>query len=1076
MQYNAYAGPILGNEWVPIREENLSVPAYSPNVAYGQHLELNAAYSVNELRWHIKDFPSDMVLAPIVGEIYPAGTEDLTGPIKRILIPASNATTTGSSVSIAGGTGASALWNPTDFLEVRVTMADTYATNPAFTAYFAGSTYATALAGKRILGINVLYTMNSGMSQELAESQNAGDGTITMELTSNIEDVTLAVGDWDQILNNTLPFTIEANFGVNPTVEYFRIPLGLGNPFWNGGSQAFTDFAPWIPADLSRFEISGSNRLGIKVTYSAPSAPTAGFSINSAWEYMALEVFYCEENRLAVGINVPATDTSLANWRTALNVNRIVLRDPITKAATPSVGPGPVAAVIYSADVVPEWTDQASSVSTVEVEALRQLYPIPTLGGLSMRMPYPYDPSIEGQTFEAEASDTLPHLTLHTTSAVIAESHPYGRQSKAEVFGAITAGQEIMDSFAGGAKSYTQARFYARRFGDTNVPLTFYNQASPSQAATITPATFDDLPEILDGWKEVTLRFGSAVTMGTGTIPQWNWAASGELPGNRWEILGASAPALSGIPGNNFTLSAQQLGSATYGAPVSGSQVSEFWYPGYDPIVTVTTEDQTSDATVLFSTDPQTPSGLLVSSLSQALSGAAHPCPVDPSCIPTSLYYNRLSWTLPSGVAADSFDRTVASGWGVADTGQTWSVAGVSASYSVNGTYAVHSFTAGTSGTLTSLVSVGSADQTVQADFNRDVLDTSSAMGTTLIARATDTSNFYQFQILPTTAGLFQVRFQKVVAGVTTSLTTLATIYNLHFNPAAWYRAKFQVSGSTLSGKVWATNNDEPDTWNVTLVDTSLTTGNLAGLRSEDNSAGGPAVNVYFDNFSVQPAGFGAVEIQRYDPVDAAFSTIMLSTNAAVTGFNDYEARVGQQSVYRIRQRNVYDFAGTWSTQVSGTVPSPGVAGASTALTIFTTNSRQDGSSNLAYSAAWEGNPIEEFNWVEASQVTYQSMYLKDYPTAFHPLERGGEAFSRTILVNAAGVPAAVTLNGFRELRDMAWDAVPYICVRDELGNRWYASVTIPRGTRSRMTSANHLDMATVNVAEVSAIPYPVDP
>ena len=84
MQYNTYAGPILGNEWVPIREESISIPAYSPNVAYGQHLELNAAYSVNELRWHIDDYPSDMILAPMVGEVYPSGTEDLTGPIRRV--------------------------------------------------------------------------------------------------------------------------------------------------------------------------------------------------------------------------------------------------------------------------------------------------------------------------------------------------------------------------------------------------------------------------------------------------------------------------------------------------------------------------------------------------------------------------------------------------------------------------------------------------------------------------------------------------------------------------------------------------------------------------------------------------------------------------------------------------------------------------------------------------------------------------------------------------------------------------------------------------------------------------------
>ena len=99
-------------------------------------------------------------------------------------------------------------------------------------------------------------------------------------------------------------------------------------------------------------------------------------------------------------------------------------------------------------------------------------------------------------------------------------------------------------------------------------------------------------------------------------------------------------------------------------------------------------------------------------------------------------------------------------------------------------------------------------------------------------------------------------------------------------------------------------------------------------------------------------------------------------------------------------------------------------------------------------------------------------MFDRDFFTAFRPLERGGEQFSRTLLVQAAAI-APPTLGDFRALRDMAWDTVSYICVRDEDGNRWLANVVVPSG---RVQRSRTLYFAQVNVAEVTATPSPVDP
>jgi hypothetical protein len=126
----------------------------------------------------------------------------------------------------------------------------------------------------------------------------------------------------------------------------------------------------------------------------------------------------------------------------------------------------------------------------------------------------------------------------------------------------------------------------------------------------------------------------------------------------------------------------------------------------------------------------------------------------------------------------------------------------------------------------------------------------------------------------------------------------------------------------------------------------------------------------------------------------------------------------------------------------------------------------------LAYSNAWEGSVNEEFTFPEATFVQLQAMYNKDFFTAFRPLERGGERFSRTVLVQAAAI-APPTLADFTSLRDMAWDSVNYICVRDQEGNRWFATILVPSG---KVQHFRRIYMAEVEVIEVTDTPTPVDP
>jgi hypothetical protein len=98
-------------------------------------------------------------------------------------------------------------------------------------------------------------------------------------------------------------------------------------------------------------------------------------------------------------------------------------------------------------------------------------------------------------------------------------------------------------------------------------------------------------------------------------------------------------------------------------------------------------------------------------------------------------------------------------------------------------------------------------------------------------------------------------------------------------------------------------------------------------------------------------------------------------------------------------------------------------------------------------------------------------MYRRNFQVAFKGTERGGEAFTRQILVQAAAV-ALPRLADMHSLRDMAWADLPYVAVRDDIGDRWLAAVNVP----TNKVWKRKIYLAQVGIVEVSDTPYPVDP
>lgn len=837
--YNPHAPHIIGQEWVPIRQANLLPEEF---VEHGYIMNIEHAVAPVSGAYYIATLPEPRIYPGVADmvNVYPAATAHLTGPIKKLNIPVSAITITGTGFS---GVYTSLL-STSDDTYVRI--------NPASTSFdelaiqFDVESYAQQLMGKRILDIKIRYTMTAtldGIMNNSVSPPSQGLFWVLQYLNASS----------DFINNYGFPqfdATVAGSFTPVPT-HIHTFTVKSASSLWDAArtnNVTQRDVYPWRYQELSRFRAGepSASKISVMMTNGISAGLNGGFLY-----FVDMEVTYCEETRVRYGGRQLTGTLSPAT----IDVNAYTAGPNFVRLLDTNFALGTtLPAGEYLVTLAHINTDRAFNIDgTPTVNALRELYRLPQQRGKLLNQSL----VVDGE-FSIDDTDVLTHITLHTAAGVVTGSHAYGNRYGAPVYSATSPFQEIEDDPAGTAAAYPQVRFYARRFGSTTVPLTLVDVATGLSTTSITVADFDALPEIVDGWKEVNLRFAVAPVFATaaGDV-DFKWTAAGELVGNQWQILAASGPSPTGT---------QTIAPATYYAPQGGT-VDLTWM---SPTISGTAEDTLGDAVLIFSRDPNPVSGFAIATASQVVTGIALNCGTPPGCVPTGIGYVSLTWSAQT--------------------------------------------------------------------------------------------------ILPTT-------------------------------------------------------------------------------------------------------GFGAYELERYDAADGVWHQIMNATAPSVTGFADYEARVGTTSWYRIRTCNALDFCGPWVTGAA-TVPSPGVAirGDGSSMLIFTTNEAP--LSNLAYVMNWEGTPIETFVFPEAETQQFQRMYGKNFFTVFRPLERGGEQFSRTIIVNAAAIPLP-SLANFRNLRNLAWQDVPYICVRDELGNRWYANVRVPDAT---VRQDRTIYLAQVQVTEVTDTPSPVDP
>lgn len=993
-QYNPHAPYIIGEEWVPIRNAHYVSDGV---VERGYTFTIDAVTTPVSGAFYVEEQPGNFVAnACEFISIYPSGRESLTGPIKRVRIPAS-AVAVNNPGSIDISLGVAALLNPED-PDTIIFDADT-GISSQLRVSFDTNAYAEILLGKRILDVRIRYQM---------VSNNVGNAA---NMSIDISDTSTSRIHFPQVTEIT---------SLSDLAKISTLSITEMDPFWDSATvaRAQRTILPWRFQELNRFRSGASPALVVQIQNDATE-----FDVFLG--FMQLEVIYCEETRVLYG-GFKTYDSSISNSPALLaefyNVGAIATRlySPTTHTQGATLAAGEYVVTVYHRDMASRSISQGAP----KLHALREYYQLPRQRGKIINQTTTLD-----DQFTVDDTDVLTQITLHTATQIVTGVHPYGTQYGAPVYGARTVVQEIEDN-PGSSAAYPQVRFYARRYGNTTVPLTLTDVATGLSTVSISVADFDALDEIVDGWREVNLRFITAPTFTpTAGDVDWRWSATNELAGNQWQIMVADGPTGAWGP----SPAAAATGPATYWAPL-GSQVALTWQ---SPAISGVAEDTTSDAVLIFSQDPPSVTGFAVALAEQELDVAVG-CDTTPRCVPTALDYVRTTWGYGTA-CADMLDVLV---------------------------------TAVDTDFLTIIdVDPNQSDIVLRGTYRSSTMPTGANFEIKVAARFVDSSNYVGFRMFLTPTGTVTTSIQQLSGGIESNggfpaVPGITSVDDVDF--------AFYVIGTTLSLKVWKTSEPEPLTFIDTFTTTVTAPGDVRlGARFDAGVTNPLPVLIQFEGFvATPPANEGTyLELQRYDTIDGEWKTIMLSSDPCPSSFDDYEARVGQTSWYRLRTLNVLDFAGPWVTG-SATVPSPGVsvAGSANSVLIFTSN--QQPSSNLAYIMQFEGQPVETFSFPEADTVSLQRLFGRDFFLAVRPLERGGERFSRMMLVSSAAIPVP-SLANFRGLRDLAWADLDYVCVRDELGNRWFATVIVPDGG---IRGDRTIYVARIDVAEVTDTPTQVDP
>lgn len=216
--------------------------------------------------------------------------------------------------------------------------------------------------------------------------------------------------------------------------------------------------------------------------------------------------------------------------------------------------------------------------------------------------------------------------------------------------------------------------------------------------------------------------------------------------------------------------------------------------------------------------------------------------------------------------------------------------------------------------------------------------------------------------------------------------------------------------------------------------------------------------------------GFGATEIDRSDDEGTTWYTIARLTDESVETMDDYESKRNQVAQYRARTVRGDGVPSDWTDVVEATATQECCG------LILTSNVMPE----LGAAYPDIGNLWRMFTWPRDEQV-YQPSF-RNFQLVWSELEDRGTMFGVQVLVRGDQVNGTTPCTAsecfdfdlvgedvFDPIKAIARADLPYVCVHNEHGNRWFAHVTVSEG--SWMVDGE-IFTATVNVVEITDRPY----
>lgn len=194
--------------------------------------------------------------------------------------------------------------------------------------------------------------------------------------------------------------------------------------------------------------------------------------------------------------------------------------------------------------------------------------------------------------------------------------------------------------------------------------------------------------------------------------------------------------------------------------------------------------------------------------------------------------------------AEDSFDRTVAGGWGAADTGQVWnpSPSSDAGAFSVDAGVGRIQTPSSTSDLQTIVLGLERADVDVRCILHR--ASGGSALTPHVFLRLQDEENYYLFKLdhdFDSGNAVLSLRLAiDDPHSPATPLGTLAEEIVEGDSGAEWWMRCVSI-GSTLLGKVWLVGDSEPEQWHIAVEDSTWRAGRVA-IGHRKGSAGGEGI------------------------------------------------------------------------------------------------------------------------------------------------------------------------------------------------------------------------------------------